>query len=244
MASAQKLNSVQATNPLIPALPSPNTEILFAWFRNGANVSYNRVPGSAAFANVSGATEPLYQSTYATFVPRQFAIDTGIADTTASRTYMAVYRETPSQFANAIGSASVIIAANNTQLPHPTISYQTSNGMLYISGLVGNAAYLPVTTDRTKFKFIAAVIGGGEMTKLYNLTDATENANLGPATIITSIANSHIHIGSSTPTATANIATDIIFAGIASSRLSKETIDGYYESIKQILYLNDGLTDI
>jgi hypothetical protein len=247
MASAQKLNSVTSTNPLIPGLPNGNNEVIFSWFRSDHSVAYNRVPNSNTYTNISDA--PIFTSTYASVVPYQFAYNTNVAeDSLEGRTYMLIYRRALNAFANASGAAGVIIGANNNFVSgRPRIQYINANNMLQLTGVTPspNGATLQVSGNTSQFRFIAAVVGNNEVSKIYNLTDATESSETYVANVYSGFAsNANITIGSGPEGGTANRGSDIMLVIVVGERLPKTTIDQYYNSIKQILYLNEGFTDI
>ena len=118
--------------------------------------------------------------------------------------------------------------------------------MLQLTGLdpSPNGATLQVSGNTSQFRFIAAVMGNNDVSKIYNLTDATESSETYIANVNTVSSNSQITIGSSIESATANRGRDLMLFIATNNRLTKNTIDEYYESIKQTLFLNEGFTDI
>lgn len=227
---------VTAADPLFPAIPSQANEEVWCYFFGDATKSRNRAIDKDNWTAVGAG--PTYFSSYATMggnSTNQIGIDLGLPLTMTNVTLMAVCRKNSS----ATGSNMRIANFEGNLAMRWQVDAETALVEAYGSNGTDYGATLMVPHDGS-YKFIAATIGAGGTSKVYNLTDDEESSN-GDAATISSTPGSTLMLNVATSN-TNNGKLDWVWFGCVSAFLTPEEITEYYDFIKPVILKNLGIT--
>lgn len=224
--------SVTAAASIVNALPDVD-EALSIYFRTNSGVSINRTPGGAAVANVG--TGPTYSTNHASFVPFTAATDSAVEYAFPAMTFLTVWRRVVA----GTGVYYRIFNPDTTPdaFPYAVLQFEHGVSELVLSGTYPDttAATLELTGDLSTFRFIAGTIGGGETTKIYNLTDGTASADGGTGEDLYVHSNGEVVSLCSGESGGPTRESDMVYAGIVTEYMTEEQITAYYNFHKYVL---------